>query len=198
MTLAARWVLAAAAAAALAGCSVSHRSGDFACDKQGECANGRSCVDGLCVLPEDAGIDGAGVCPSVCTSCTLDQRICTIDCARNGGCRQLVTCPLGFACNVLCSQDSACTSGVNCTGGTSCKITCSGTQSCRNLSCGLGPCTVSCTGNASCGEIACGNSCSCDVTCSASALCRNLTCKQGCASGTRACTSLPLGCNTCP
>ena len=204
MITAARWLAVASIAAtavAVAGCSVSHRSGDFTCERQTDCSNGRSCVDGFCVLPEDAGLDGArvdaAVCPSVCTSCALDQKLCTIDCALNGGCKQLVTCPLGFACNVLCSEDNACSSGLNCTGGTSCKVTCSGTQSCRNLSCGLGPCNVSCTGNASCGEIACGNSCSCDVSCSASALCRNLTCKQGCAASSRSCTSLPLGCNTC-
>ena len=197
-----RLALGLAAGIALAGCSVSHRSGDFVCDKQSDCSAGRSCVEGFCVFPDDAGIpDGphadAAVCPSVCTSCNLDQKSCTIDCALNGGCKTQVICPLGFSCDVQCSRDGACGSGVNCTGSTSCKITCSGTQSCRNLSCGLGACAISCTGSQSCGEVSCGSSCACDVSCSGIALCRNLSCKPGCAVGTRSCTSLTVGCNTC-
>jgi hypothetical protein len=190
-----------ATAIALAGCSVSHRSGDFACDKQSDCAAGRSCIEGFCVLPADSGVpdtphSDAAVCPSVCTSCNLDQRSCTIDCALNGGCKQQVNCPLGFSCDVQCSRDSACSNGVSCAGSTSCKVTCSGTQSCRNVSCGLGACAISCTGSASCDGLTCGSSCACDVTCNGIALCRNLSCKPGCAVGGR-CTSLPLGCNTC-
>jgi hypothetical protein len=197
----ARWLIAMGFAL-VAGCSVSHRSGDFACDTQADCSAGRTCVEGFCVLPADAGIpDGphadAAVCPSACTSCNLDQKSCTIDCALNGGCKQAVTCPLGFSCNVLCSRDGACSSGVSCTGSTACTISCSGTQSCRGLSCGLGPCNVSCTGSGSCGEVSCGMSCACDVTCNGIALCRNLTCKPNCAVGLRGCTSLAVGCNTC-
>jgi len=191
-----------AAGIALAGCSVNHRSGDFACDKQSDCSAGRSCIEGFCVFPDDSGIpDGphadAAVCPSVCTSCNLDQKSCTIDCALNGGCKTQVICPLGFSCDVRCSGDGACASGVSCTGSTSCKITCSGTQSCRNLSCGLGPCNVACTGNASCDQVNCGLACACDVSCSATSLCRTLTCKPNCLAAGRGCTSLTVGCNTC-
>jgi hypothetical protein len=192
----------AAVAASLAGCSINHRTGEFSCDKQADCAVGRSCIDGFCVLPDDAGIiDGphadAAVCPSACTSCDLAQKSCTIDCALNGGCKQQVVCPTGYSCQVLCSRDGACSSGVSCLGSTSCSITCSGGQSCRGLSCGLGPCNVACTGNASCGEVNCGSSCACDVACSGIALCRNLTCKPTCNIGTRGCTSLAGNCNTC-
>jgi len=191
--------LAAGALSLAAGCSVSHRTGDFVCDSQSDCAAGRSCTDGFCVLPSDSGVpDGPTVCPSVCTSCRLDQKSCTIDCALNGGCKQQVTCPTGFSCQVLCSGDSACSSGVSCLGATSCKITCSGSQSCRGIACGLGPCDVACTGNVSCGEINCGTSCACDVSCSGIALCRNLTCKPTCNLGVRGCTSLAGNCNTCP
>lgn len=192
--------LAAAALSLAAGCSVSHKSGDFACDVQSDCANGRSCIDGFCVLPDDGGVPDALVCPSVCTSCSFDQKqkSCTIDCALNGGCTQQVTCPTGFSCQVLCSRDGACSNGVSCLGATSCKITCSGTQSCRGLVCGLGVCNVACTGNASCGEVSCGSSCACDVSCGGVALCRNLTCKPSCNIGTRGCTSLAGNCNTCP
>ena len=76
--------LAAVVALALAaGCSVSHRSGDFTCNDQQRCADGRTCVDGLCVLASDAGV--LATCPSQCTSCELAQRSCTIDCAPNTG-----------------------------------------------------------------------------------------------------------------
>jgi hypothetical protein len=188
-------------ALASAGCSVSHRSGDFACKLPSDCVDGRTCLDGFCVLPVDSGIPDmphadAAVCPSVCTSCNPDQKTCIVDCALNGGCQQAIACPLGFSCDVRCSVADACSKGVNCTGSTSCKIACSGVQSCRGLTCGFGVCNVSCSGSGACSDVNCSTSCACDVTCNASALCRNLTCKPGCAV-VRGCSSLLSSCNTC-
>jgi hypothetical protein len=211
--------LAAALALALAaGCSVSHRSGDFACDAEQRCANGRTCVDGFCVVAADSGVvdtlpplGDAAVCPSQCTSCNLAQRACVIDCAANtGACNQAVTCPAGWSCNVLCSLPSQCNSGVLCGNATSCTIacgarqtcnvTCSGNSSCGNsVLCGAGACNVNCTGNLACaGEITCGQACACDVTCRINAACAAVTCKPGCIGTPPAfCISTANGCNSC-
>lgn len=201
------------ALALVAGCSVNHRSGDFACEKQADCASGRNCIDGFCVatqadasvqdsMPIDAGpaID-ANLCPMQCTSCALDSKTCNIDCARNGGaCNGPVRCPDGWACNVLCSTNSSCRNGVTCPEGRSCNITCSGRASCNKFTCGSGPCNVDCTGLNSCTDLSCGSACACDITCAISAACTGLTCKldkecmqdRGCTSA-----SLPI-CNSCP
>ncbi|HEX3763048.1 MAG TPA: hypothetical protein VHW23_30335 [Kofleriaceae bacterium] len=185
----------------LAGCSVSHRSGDFACDTGQRCADGRTCVDGFCVVVADSGLPDtalppgdAAVCPSQCTSCDLAQKTCTIDCAlNNGACSRAISCPASWSCNVECSVANQCNSGVSCGNATSCTIACSGRQTCRNvtcgrgacdltcggpgacgndLACGTGACNVNCTGNAACGgTISCGAACSCDVTCRLAASC---------------------------
>lgn len=201
MKLVALWLTALGLALAT-GCSVNHRSGDFACGPDQRCSDGRTCVDGFCVLAADSGVDArphppdAAVCPSPCTSCSVTQKTCTIDCALNGGCKQAIACPAGFSCNVLCTTDGACSSGVSCASSTSCTVTCSGRQSCQSVSCGLGPCNITCSGFGSCsGAVLCGSSCACDVTCRLNT-CQNLTCKQGCTS-TSGCSSAPPGCNTC-
>jgi len=218
--------LALAATLALAaGCSVSHRSGDFACDSEQRCASGRTCVDGFCVVAADSGVvDGPGdaaVCPSQCTTCNVAQKACVIDCAsNNGACNQAVTCPAGWSCNVLCSLANQCNSGVLCGNATSCTIacgarqtcktvtcgrgacnvTCTGNSSCSSIGCGPGACNVNCTGNGACGAVSCGLACACDVTCRLGAcLPANVTCKPGCAStmAPQVCTSTATGCNTC-
>jgi hypothetical protein len=183
--------LATALALALAaGCSVNHRSDDFACDSQQRCANGRTCVDGLCVVAADSGVvdtlpppGDAAVCPSQCTSCNLAQKTCTIDCAlNNGACNQAVTCPAGWICNVACSVNNQCNSGVSCGNATSCTIACSARQTCKNLTCGRGTCNVTCSGNSSCGNsILCGTG-ACNVTCSGNLACGGeVTCGPSCA-----------------
>lgn len=188
------------ALALAAGCSVNHRSGDFACDTGQRCADGRTCVAGFCVVVTDAGQadtpspDDAAVCPSQCTSCDLAQRTCTIDCAlNNGACGRAITCPAGWACNVDCSVANQCNSGVTCGTATSCTIACSGRQTCRNVTCGRGTCDVTCSGMGSCGDdvtcgpgacnvnclgtgacagaVSCGAACSCDVTCRLTSSC---------------------------
>ena len=203
--------LAIALAVALAGCSVNHRTGDISCDAEQRCANGRTCVDGFCVVAADSGVvdalprpGDAAVCPSQCTSCDLAQRSCVIDCANNGGaCNQAVTCPAGWSCNVLCSLPNQCNSGVFCGNATSCTIgcgarqtcktvacgsgacncSCSGNSSCSSVGCGLGACGDNCTGNGACSSVTCGLACACDVTCRFGAcLTGNFPCKPGCAS----------------
>jgi hypothetical protein len=196
---------------AAGGCSISHRSDDFACTKQSDCINGRTCTDGFCVAPQlDSGVpsDGrpggdAASCPSQCTSCNTTTKTCTVDCALNGtACNQQVTCPVGWSCNIACSTPNSCRNGINCVNSKSCTITCSGKQSCQNVSCGAGPCKIDCSGNSSCNNVNCGQSCACDVTCQVNSLCSNLTCKAppNCNSQLplRGCTSLLLPiCNTC-
>lgn len=221
--------LAIALALALAaGCSLSHRSGDFACDAEQRCASGRTCVDGFCVIAADSGVVGppadAAVCPPPCTSCNAAQRTCVIDCAiNNGACNQAVSCPAGWSCNVLCSLPNQCNSGVLCGNATSCMIACSARQTCQSVTCGRGACSVACTGNSSCSSVGCGlgacsvncagngacgsavkcgPACACDVTCRLGAACLagDVTCKPGCAStmAPLVCTSALNGCNTCP
>lgn len=216
----------AVALALAAGCSVSHRSGDFACSSDQRCAEGRTCVDGFCVFPADSGaVDtpsgDAAVCPSQCTSCNTAQKTCVIDCAiNNGACNQAVTCPTGWNCNVLCSIANQCNSGVFCDnattctiacgrqtcktvtcGGGACNVTCSGNASCSSIGCGLGACNVNCSGNGACGAVSCGLACACDVTCRlGSCLPADVTCKPGCTTtaAPQVCTSTPTGCNSCP
>ena len=181
-------------------CSVNHVSEDFVCDAEHRCASDRTCVDGFCVLiAGDAGVhDGlvfgdAAVCPSQCTSCVIGQKSCTIDCSLNGGCKQQVTCPVGWSCNVLCNAAASCERGISCVGSTSCTISCTSAQSCQNVSCGAGPCKVDCGGTGSCQGVSCGLSCACDVICHINSACDNLTCKKGCTSGL-GCTSLGQDC----
>lgn len=215
------WIAVALALAA--GCSVSHRSTDFACSSEQRCADGRTCVDGFCVLAADSGVpvSDAAVCPSQCTTCNTAQRSCVIDCAiNNGACNQAVTCPAGWSCNVLCSLPNQCNTGVLCDNATSCTIACSARQTCKTVTCGRGACNVTCTGNTSCSavgcglgacnvdcsgssacsKVSCGLACACDVTCRfGSCLPSNVTCKQGCTSGIapQVCISTPTGCNSC-
>jgi hypothetical protein len=213
MKLAAYWLLGLALAAA--GCSVSHRSGDFTCERQMDCASGRTCIDGFCVAPQaDASVPGdarvlidaappsdANLCPSVCTSCSNDTTTCNIDCQRNGGaCNGPIKCPEGWDCNVLCSTINSCRNGVTCPAGRPCNITCSGRMSCSKFACGSGACAIECTGLDSCTDLSCGTACACDITCGISASCNGLTCKSEDCTLRRGCTSLSLPttlCNTC-
>lgn len=204
MKLVARWLVLAGFAAVTGSCSISHRSGDFACEKQADCSSGRTCIDGFCVASQvDAGgnTDG-GTCPAQCTSCNTTTKACAIDCSSNGSCAQRVTCPTGWSCNIMCAGTNSCRNGITCTSSKSCTITCSGAQSCQGVTtCGSGPCNVDCSGTSSCNNINCGLSCACDVACRTGSLCTTLTCKAPACSTTlpfRGCTSLNANCNTCP
>ncbi|HMG53985.1 MAG TPA: hypothetical protein VK601_10890 [Kofleriaceae bacterium] len=215
--------VAALAVALAAGCTVSHRSDQFACKTQVDCSDGRICVDGLCAVP-DMLSDGprppdALDCPPQCTSCNAAAHSCIIDCGLNGGCNGPVSCPSGWNCNVMCGTQNSCNNGVSCNGSTSCTITCSGRQSCKTVTCGSGVCNLSCSGTGSCGEdvlcgtgackvncsgmdscnggLRCGLSCGCDVTCRLGT-CGNLVCKPGCNSSTPpGCSATTAGCNSC-
>ncbi|MBV8761280.1 MAG: hypothetical protein JO257_28545 [Deltaproteobacteria bacterium] len=195
----------------LASCSIQHRSDGFACTKQSDCNNGRTCTDGFCVLPGGGGVDAPGshvdapgthadaaTCPAGCSTCNVTQHTCTIDC-RSSNCNGAVACPAGYKCDIMCDSDNSCRNGVDCTAALSCNITCSGGSSCRTVQCGLGPCDVACSGNSSCRGVACGNSCACDVTCTGNQSCldtiqcTSLACKSG-----LGCTSVPTVCHSCP
>ncbi|HEU4733010.1 MAG TPA: hypothetical protein VFT22_34185 [Kofleriaceae bacterium] len=205
MTRVVLWLSLLGVAALATGCSVSHRSEDFACGPDSRCAGNRVCIDGLCVIPDDAGVRPdarQGSCPAQCTSCDGATKTCTIDCAVDANaCAQRVTCPTGWSCEIACSTPNACRSGIICTNAKACTITCAGRQSCDTVVCGAGPCNVDCSGRDSCNEVSCGPSCACDVTCQFVSSCAALSCTSAdCTSLSPfgGCTSEAQGCNTCP
>ncbi len=200
---------------ALAACSVSHRSQEYVCTTQSDCADHPNtvCMQGFCIAPgaidaPKGGNDGphpdgsgsGGQCPSGCASCNLTQKTCTIDCAQTStvNCQNQVACPAGFHCDIKCDTDNSCRSGVTCVGGASCTVECSGNSSCRGIECGTGPCDVTCSGPSSCRDVSCGNSCACDVLCTGSQSCTTgIACPSlQCTSGL-GCTSVPAGCHSC-
>jgi hypothetical protein len=204
---------AAIAIASAASCSVDHRSGDFTCETTADCTGGRVCDGGFCVQtepdPPDAPPPGppdamrrpdANQCPEPCTSCDVEDKICTVDCAAADGLCTTgsIVCPDGWACDIRCTTQNSCRSGVNCLEARSCKLTCSGESACRGVQCGPGPCDISCTGQNSCRNIACNNSCACGVTCAAQGACADtVTCTSFQCDVGLGCSTLPFGCNTC-
>ena len=76
-------------------CSVSHRSQEFTCNVQADCSAHANtvCQNGFCIVPGSIDAPGPGdgpkgdspgnQCPSTCTSCSVSQKTCTIDCAAN-------------------------------------------------------------------------------------------------------------------
>lgn len=192
----------------LVACQVNHKSENFSCDEATPCEAGRICDNGFCVLagsidapkpPGDARTDAptAG-CPAGCTTCSVQQKTCTINC-QFGGCNNTVTCPAGYKCDILCNTDNSCRNGVNCQLGTSCNVECSAKASCQNVQCGTGPCDVSCSGAQSCRGVNCGNSCACDVTCTGSQACEGIQCTSLACRNTTSlgCTSVPSLCHSC-
>ena len=207
--------------AVMVSCSISHRSGDYACTTQVDCTSPRVCSNGFCTVPDDVPIDAPGTtsdgstthvdahvptidgpvnptCPAICTTCDLGAHTCKIDCGNNGNCVNAVNCPPGFDCTINCSTPNSCRNGVTCTGDSACTVLCSGQSSCRNVTCGAGACDVECTGPNSCRGISCGASCGCDVTCGDSSLCQDITCTAlQCDTGGGGCSSNNFNCNTC-
>lgn len=197
-----------------ASCSITHKSGDYACTKTSDCNSGRDCVGGFCVVAGseiDAPVilhdaprgDSGNGCPANCSSCDVPTHSCIIDCANGSSCNGNVACPAGWTCDVKCDTDNSCRNGVSCAGTTACKVECSGKGSCQDVVCGTGRCDVECTGVQSCRtSIDCASSCGCDVRCIGSQSCGvgALTCTPGCTSGSinGGCTSLPPNCHTCP
>jgi len=204
-------------ALALAACSITHKSGDYACTQQSDCSGGRVCSQNFCVVP-NGGIDAPGThadapgthadapgthadaatCPPGCSSCNTGTMTCNIECGAAGAanCFQPITCPTNWNCNITCGTSGSCRQGVVCTNSNACNVTCSGATSCRGVKCGDGPCTVTCSGVGSCNrDVECGNSCQCNVNCT------NLdlnTCPQGQIFCGNACDGLNGGCTATP
>jgi hypothetical protein len=196
------------ALAAMAACSIDHRSGDFECERQQDCGGGRQCIDGLCIdvnAPDARGPDGNVTrpdaepeCPDQCTSCDPEAMTCLIDCSISDNCDSTVTCPMGYVCDIRCNIQNSCRNGVNCTGSKGCEIECSGTSACRDVECGTGACDISCSGFQACRDIHCNNSCACDVDCSGPQSCADgIQCTQFQCDIGLGCTSFIPGCNTC-
>jgi len=198
---------------ALAACSVSHKSQEYSCTSNADCAAhmGTVCDNGFCVVP--GLIDAPGMkgdapkgdapnngCPDGCTSCNTAQKTCTIDCSQTGmvNCMNAVQCPAGYHCDIQCKGDNMCRNGVSCIGAASCSVECIGGSSCRNVQCGTGPCDVTCSGVQSCRGVSCNNSCACDVLCTGSQSCTNtVTCTAPlCVSGL-GCSSTLAACHSC-
>lgn len=199
-------------AVAVLGCSINHRSDQYACTVTSDCEPGRVCDNGYCVVSGGGGgldapradapkpdIDAAVSCPMPCTSCDMEAKTCTIDCEKTS-CSSEIACPPGYKCNVLCNTDDSCRAGVSCEKSTSCTVECSGSRTCRDVVCGPGPCAVTCSGARSCRDVACGDSCACDVTCTGfqsctqGIQCTSLACRPGARPG---CTSAPPFCQSC-
>jgi hypothetical protein len=194
-----------------AGCSVSHRSQDYACTTNNDCKDHPNtiCQGGFCIAPGSIDAPKAGgdahpdtpgnTCPAGCTSCNAAQKTCTIDCTQTGvvDCTQMVTCPAGYHCDILCTRDGSCRNGVDCTAGASCAIMCATQNSCENVECGPGPCDVTCSGTSSCQGVSCNNSCACDINCTGSQSCRNIACTSPLCTSGFGCTSVPVGCHSC-
>lgn len=194
-------------------CSITHKSGDFACTKTSDCNSGRDCVDGFCVvsgteIDSPAASDGHGSgsgsgsgsngCPAQCTSCNVGAKTCVIDC-MDTDCSNAIACPAGYSCDVKCDTDNSCRNGVQCAGTTSCTVECSGKNACQNVQCGTGKCDVECSGTQSCKNVTCGSSCACDVKCTGTSACLagGITCTApACRIGV-GCSSLPTTCHSC-
>ncbi|MEO8550609.1 MAG: hypothetical protein ABI678_11570 [Kofleriaceae bacterium] len=194
-------------------CSITKKSGDFACTKQTDCNADRVCVEGFCVLDGtqeiDASVtptdgrpgDSSNACPAQCTSCNVPAKSCVIDCANGANCGGNVACPAGWSCDVKCDTDNSCRNGVTCAGSTSCTVECSGMGSCRNVQCGTGKCDVECTGPQACRDVTCGPSCACDVrctgnqSCASGILCTSVACRSSATAP--GCTSEPAQCHSC-
>jgi len=188
------------AACCVGACGIEARSPLFQCDGPADCAEGRVCRDGWCVIgsapevdaggrPPDAGMEpkpdaslpdasiadaaapDASDCPAPCTRCENDR--CFVDCDADGSCPDRVVCPPGLACTVACAGVSSCAAGVDCTASTDCAVTCTARDACAGgIACGPGACTVGCTARNTCAEgIDCANSCSCDTDCSGTGAC---------------------------
>lgn len=199
-------------------CAIPHKSTDYECTTQDDCAAlpGRVCSGGFCVVTNGPVIDAGrpdaprpptdapmAVCPAQCTSCDVSGKVCEIDCAVTSCTANApIVCPTGWNCDIACSTPNSCRGGINCTTAASCTIGCTGVGSCRSIGCGAGACAISCEGDNSCRGINCAQACACDVKCGDGADCEAITCKQvqafQCGVFGGGCTSERIGCDTCP
>lgn len=201
-------------------CSIDHKSNDFQCTQQADCASGRECIDGYCVVPGGVILDAPrppgdtstqpdapqppidapqNLCPPQCSSCNPSSMECTIDCEVTNCVNTTLVCPTGWNCDIDCNVNNSCRNGINCGNAASCDITCSGAGSCRQIVSGPGPMELECTGQGSCRNVNCDASCACDIDCGDGAECSQLTCSSfTCGTLPRGCTSQRQGCETCP
>jgi hypothetical protein len=218
--LVALWAALVVIAVTAAGsCSISHRSGDFACDDTHACATGRTCTDGFCVTAQqpDAGvpidgriaidapipIDGPPqpMCPAQCTSCDLDAKTCAVDCSADPNlCQKAITCPAGFSCKIDCTSGGSCRQAIDCGDAADCTITCGVSQSCRDVTCGGGACNLECRGFGSCASVT-GGSGTLTETCTGPTSCTSVTCGSGACtigcSGSTSCADVVCGAGRC-
>lgn len=184
--------------ACTAGC-FDRRSKAFACEREEDCGNGRTCQEGWCVEAAAPTIDadpdapdadpdapdadpnapdaGPFECPPECGSCD-ETNTCIMNCAGDDSCPTTVVCPMGVKCKVECGGARSCMAGVDCSDASLCRIECMGTDSCAGLvECGAGTCLVECgdtngNGMNSCAlGVDCDQSCQCDTLCDGSGSC---------------------------
>ena len=189
-------VLGFAGLAALpASCFVHRASDDYACGSDGDCKDGRVCDHGFCVTAASA------TCPSPCTSCSVADKTCRVDCNGNTPCGS-VQCPAGYDCTIRCNNGSAC-GDIDCAAGSSCDIACLGGASCGNINCGAAECSIRCSGAGACPSVDCAASCSCDVSCNQSNECPSMSCPRDVGPCTESgsdgtpCDSSQPGCGLC-
>jgi hypothetical protein len=163
-------------------------------------------VDGSMVTATDAAADATlppdarDICQQGCSNGTCIGGVCTIDCSAAGSCQTDVICPTNLPCHVICG-DSSCGHKVNCTMALGCTIDCIGDMSCADeLQCSSHECNVTCSGASSCKRrTKCANACACDVTCSGAGSCAEASeCPAALCRVGNACTSAPVGCDSCP
>lgn len=214
-----RLVLLVTAVATLHGCLVDRRSDEFRCAVPTDCAYGRTCELGWCVVSGSQGPDGGGggvdgapqptpdgavstsACdPTQCTECDASGT-CVIRCDTVDSCSsQVVQCQADVPCRVECTGLDSCDQSINCQAASSCEILCTGDGSCSDsIQCGSGPCNVTCTGITSCrSRVECEDSCACDTTCSDFASCAFLRCPGNTCRVDGECSSIAdPSCNTC-
>jgi hypothetical protein len=213
---------------AAAGCyRPTLRDCTVACSAEADCAGDQHCADGWCVgagiescdfagvLPDGSMVtngdasasgdafvapDARDICEQGCSNGTCIGGVCTIDCSAAGSCPNDVLCPANLPCHVICG-DSACGHKVNCSMALDCTVDCIGNLACHDeIICSTHACTVTCSGTDSCDRrTKCASSCSCDITCSGASSCREVSeCPEAICRVGNACTSQPVGCDTCP
>lgn len=175
-------------------CLVTRRSEGYACDGDGDCTSGRVCDRGYCV---------PATCPSVCTSCDLTDKTCSIVCSSSNTCGAVV-CPPGYDCTIKCSNPNAC-SAIDCRASAGCDITCSGQSACGPITCGPQACQIDCTSTGACSEVNCVDSCQCDIKCNNNACPTSscpqpggLLCTEDGTAATPCASSASSTCDTCP
>jgi hypothetical protein len=157
-------------------------------------------VTGDAPISTPDGSSAQALCMQGCPNGTCIDGVCTIDCSASNICSNDIACPANLPCHVICG-DSSCDHKVLCSTASSCTVDCIGTNACGDeIQCPTHECNVTCSGAMSCHRrTKCSNSCSCDVTCSGAGSCVEVsecpaaTCRVG-----NGCSSLPVGCDTCP